>query len=82
MFSFCVVLLYLFRLSGAFIRFGDRSLFCSFGVFSRNLALCENSRILSIDSLRFDVNNSFSFMVFFKNICLLSVLKYLHLYRM
>ena len=78
--SFCVVLFYLFRLSGAIIRFGDKYRFCSSGVFSRNLALYANSIILSIDFLSFDVNSPFSFMVFLKNICLLSVLKYLHLY--
>ena len=80
--SFRVFLLYLFRLSGAIIRFGDRSRFCSCGVLSRNLALYANSMILSIDFLRFGVNSSFIFMVFFRNICLLSVLKYLHLYSM
>ena len=78
--SLCVILLYLFRLSGAIIWFGDRSRFCSCGVFSRSLALYANSIIMYIDFLRFNVNSSFSFLVFFKNICLLSVLKYLHLY--
>ena len=47
--SFCVVLLYLFRISGAIIRFKDRCHFCSCGVFSINLALYANSLIRSID---------------------------------
>ena len=34
------------------------------GFFSRNLVLSANSIILSIDFLRFDVNNSFIFIVF------------------
>ena len=47
--SFRVFLLFLFRLSGAIIRFGDRSHFCSCGVLSRNLALYANSMIAADD---------------------------------
>ena len=50
--------------------------------FSRNLVLSANSIILSIDFLRFDVNNWFIFIVCLKNICLLILLKCLHLYNM
>ena len=49
--SFRVFLLYLFRLSGAIIRFKDRYHFCSCGVFSITLALYANSVIRSIDFL-------------------------------
>ena len=46
--SFCVVLFYLFRLSGAIIRFGDKYRFCSSGVFSRNLALYANFLLVGL----------------------------------
>ena len=78
--SFYMVVLYLLRLSGVIIRFGERSRFLICGVLSRNLALDANSMILSIVSLILVVNSSFTFMVFFENISLLTVLKYLHLY--
>ena len=73
-------MLYLLRLSGAIIRFGERSRFLICGVLSRNLALDANSMILSMVRLILAVNSSFIFMVFFENISLLTVLKYLHLY--
>ena len=78
--SGCGIVLYLLRLSTAIIRFGDRSRFLICGVLSRNLALVANSIILFIVCSILDVNSSFIFMVCFRNIFLLSVLKYLHLY--
>ena len=80
--SVCGILLYLLRLSGAIIRFGERSRFLICGVLSRNLDLVANSIILSIVCLMLVVNSSFVFMVCFTNNCLLNMLKYLHLYSM
>ena len=62
------------------IRFGERSDFLIFGIFSKNFALLVNSTIFIIDNCRSVLNNSFAFMVCFKNICLRRLLKYLHLY--
>ena len=80
--SGCGIVLYLLRLSTAIIRFGDRSRFLICGALLRNLALVANSIILFIVCSILDVNSSFMFMVCFRNIFLLSVLKYLHLYNM
>ena len=63
MVSFCGIVLNLFRLSGAIIRFGKSSRFLICSVLSKNLALNANSIILSIDCFIFDVNNSFVFMI-------------------
>ena len=82
MVSICGVVLYLLRLSGPIIRFGERSRFLICGVLSRNLDLDANSIILSNVCLMLDVNSSFVFMVCFKNNCFLNMLKYLHLYSM
>ena len=67
-------MLYLLRLSGAIIRFGERSRFLICGVLSRNLVLDANSMILSMVRLILAVNSSFIFMVFFENISLLTIL--------
>ena len=78
----CGIVLYLLRLSTEIIRFGDRSRFLICGALSRNFALVANSIIMFIVCSILDVNSSFIFMVCFRNIFLLSVLKYLRLYNM